>query len=182
MKLFLFFFFVFLSFFCHSGENESFRKKIQKKIDDKILLCLGETEWPVSINENSIWVNANMESLVDAGLVKLDFKRGKNKLWNLTKLGKKEFNKNGDFCYGRMMLKDILSITYINKKRGFIVFNYYVHLLPEWAKSKSIRFAYSYLDNIITGIDNEKYQIEFEKSDTGVIKIISDPVQLEILY
>nr|MCC8383953.1 CpmK protein [Photorhabdus laumondii] len=62
------------------------------------------------------------------------------------------------------------------------VFNYYVHLLPEWAKNKSIRFAYSYLDNIITGIDNEKYQIEFEKSDTGIIKIISDPIQLEILY
>ncbi|PQQ36977.1 hypothetical protein C6H68_15650 [Photorhabdus luminescens] len=91
MKLFFIFFFCFFYlFFCHSGENESFRKKnTKKKLTIKILLCLGETEWPVSINENSIWVNANMESLVDAGLVKLDFKRGKNKLWNLTKLGKK---------------------------------------------------------------------------------------------
>ncbi|EQC01502.1 CpmK protein [Photorhabdus temperata subsp. temperata M1021] len=118
----MFFLIVFYLFFVIQKKMNYLEKKIQKEIDDKILLCLGETEWPVSINENSIWANANMESLVDAGLVKLDFKRGKNKLWNLTNLGKKEFNKNGDFCYGRMMLKDILNITYINKKKRICSF------------------------------------------------------------
>ncbi|MDR0217725.1 MAG: CpmK protein [Enterobacteriaceae bacterium] len=172
---------VFLSFFCHGEGNEIYAKKIQKEIDDKISLCLGEKEWPVPANENLIWVNAKMGSLVDAGLVELNAK-GNRKEWNLTPLGEKEFNKNGDFCYGRMILKDILSVNYVNKNKGFMVFNYYVDLLPEWAKHKSIRFAYSYLDNIITGINNEKYQVEFEKSNAGVIKIISDPVQVEVLY
>lgn len=144
-------------------------------------MCLGEIEWPVLNNENSIWVNARMESLVDAGLVKSNMK-GKSKIWILSELGKKEFNINGDFCYGKMMLKEILNISYVDKKRGFIVFNYYIQQLPDWANNKSIRFAYSYLDNIIAGINNESYQVEFEKTSTGIIKIISEPVQVEILY
>ncbi|WP_118987151.1 CpmK protein [Photorhabdus sp. CRCIA-P01] len=175
------FFGFFLPFFCHSKEVLIYTKEVQKAIDKTTNLCLGETEWPASNNDNSIWVNARMESLVDSGLIKSNLK-GKNKTWTLTDLGKKEYNKNGDFCYGRMMVKEILNITYINKKKGFIVFNYYIHSLPNWARNKSIRFAYTYLDNIILGINTEKYQIDFEKTNTGMIKIISDPVQVEILY
>ncbi|EQB99264.1 carbapenem biosynthesis/resistance protein CpmH [Photorhabdus temperata subsp. temperata M1021] len=84
-------------------------------------MCLGEIEWPVLNNENSIWVNARMESLVDAGLVKSNMK-GKSKIWILSELGKKEFNINGDFCYGKMMLKEILNISYVDKKRRFYSF------------------------------------------------------------
>ncbi|MBD2797896.1 CpmK protein [Xenorhabdus sp. 18] len=182
MKVIIFVLSSFLSIFCYAINDSAYRDKIQKTLDNQPPLCLGETQWPVSIdNGSSVWINAKMESLVDAGLVKSNMD-GHKKTWSLTLLGSKEFKRNGDFCYGKIIVKNIENVTYINEKKGFVIFNYYIKSLPKWAKNKSVRVAYSYLDNIVMGINVAKYQIEFERLSSGVIEIIGEPNQLDLLY
>ncbi|WP_319927786.1 CpmK protein [Xenorhabdus littoralis] len=182
MRIVIFVLSFFLSGFCYAINEYEYMDKIQKVLDNQPPLCLDETQWPVSINNgDSVWINAKMESLVDAGLVEPKMKEHK-KIWSLTPLGSKEFKRNGDLCYGRIIVKNIDSITYINEKKGFVIFSYYIKSLPEWAKNKSVRVAYSYLDNIVTGINVAKYQVEFERLSSGVIKITGEPSQLDLLY
>ncbi|PHM48849.1 CpmK protein [Xenorhabdus miraniensis] len=182
MRFIIFILLSFSSVLCYAINNYEYMDKIQKKLDNQTPLCLGETQWPVSVkNGSSVWINAKMESLVDAGLVKSSIE-GHNKVWFLTLLGSKEFKRSGDFCYGRIIVKNIESITHIDEKKGFIIFNYYIESLPEWAKNKSVRVAYSYLDNIVTGINVAKYRVEFEKMSSGVIEITDEPTQLDLLY
>ncbi|MBH2547977.1 CpmK protein [Serratia marcescens] len=155
---------------------------IQRALDRQPALCLGEIQWPVSITRGeSVWINAKMEALVDAGLVKSQ-QTSARKAWSLTHAGQAEFNKHGDFCYGRIRIKKIENIVSHGYRYKSVIFYYYIENLPRWAKNKSIRVAYSDLDNLVMGIYKDRYQVDIETSSTGSMKIIGEPYQLDLLY
>ncbi|MEC5344289.1 CpmK protein [Brenneria populi] len=183
-------FFIFLAMlvpFCGYAQStpvDKYIKKIQTALDRQPALCLGERRWPVAIDRSGVsasWINGKMESLVDAGLIKSRFS-GDKKVWEPTPAGLKELKKHGDFCYGRIMVKEIESITPESNGAGVIIFNYSIASLPAWAKNRSVRVAYTDLDNLVTGVNSTRYQVKYRRIGPEAIKIVGEPEQLDLLY
>lgn len=175
-----------IPFFCaaHPPPVDQYIKQIQRALDKQPALCLGETRWPVAIGKegaNTNWITGKMASLVDAGLATSRIE-GRQKIWRLTPTGLTEFKKHGDFCYGRMRVKDIESMTQEQNGGGVIIFHYYIKSLPKWAENKSIRFAYTDLDNLVTGINSARYQVDYQRIGADTIKITGEPNQLDLFY
>ena len=171
-----------LPFFSYGSGTDKYMELIQRALDRQPALCLGETQWPVSIARGeSVWINAKMEALVDVGLVKAQLTSNR-KIWSLTRIGEAEFNKNSDFCYGRVRIKKIENIVSCDGGNKSVIFYYYIENLPRWAKAKSIRGAYTDLDNLVMGIDSARYQADLATSETGSMKVIREPYQLDLLY
>ncbi|KAB7894850.1 CpmK protein [Rouxiella sp. S1S-2] len=172
-----------MPFISHSANNSMYIKKIQESLDKQPPLCLGTTVWPVHVATQDIsygYINAKMEALTDAELTHSKI-IGKQKTWQLTSLGLKEFNKYGDLCYGKMVVEHIERI-YQNKKSGSVIFDYSISSLPSWARHPSVRFAYTDVDNLISGIKTARYQANFKKIPAGKIEIVGEPYQLDLLY
>ena len=170
-----------LPLYCQAGSENLYRHLIQKSLNQQSL-CLGETQWPVSIKTGrDLWVNAKMEALVDAGLITPHVKSGR-KIWELTPSGQATFNKHHDFCYGTMHVRDIKSISTDNTGITAVTFTYYIHALPSWAKNHSVRVANTDLDNLVMGSNSVRYQALFNTDIQGTPRIISEPEQLDLLY
>ncbi|ADO50153.1 hypothetical protein [[Enterobacter] lignolyticus] len=169
-----------LSFLSHGADRDSYIKLIQQALDRQPSLCLGEILWPVSITQNeSVWVNAKMWALVDAGLVKVTPDK---RSWSLTRAGQEEFKKHGDFCYGRIRVKKIDNIANHGHGNTSVIFYYDIENLPSWAKDKSIRGAYTDLDNRVMGIGNARYQADILTNADGSMTITGEPYQLDLFY
>ena len=104
------------------------------------------------------------------------------KIWQLTTKGQTEFNKHGDFCYGRVRINKIENIIDDGNGKTSVIFYYYIDKLPLWAKHKSIRVAHTDLDNLVTGVNNARYQADFMTTPAGSIKVIGEPYQLDLFY
>lgn len=63
-----------------------------------------------------------------------------------------------------------------------VIFYYDIVNLPIWAKDKSIRMAYTDLDNLVMGGNSARYQVDFLVITGGSMKIIGEPYQLDLLY
>lgn len=182
MKYYFLFWLMILPFFSYGIGNNKYIELIQRALDKQSSLCLGETQWPVSIHlGESTWINAKMEALVDAGLVKSNIKYNR-KEWSLTRFGLREFKKNNDLCYGSIRVKNIEKIVNNGNGNESVIFHYYIENLPLWAKDKSIRVAYTDLDNLVMGIDSARYQADFLTKTSGSMRIIGEPYQLDLLY
>ncbi|EKT62919.1 hypothetical protein [Providencia burhodogranariea] len=165
----------------YSYDNAEYQKKIQD-FYNKQPLCLGPTKWPVSvIIGNDLWLNAKMESFVESGLAFSHLKSGE-KIWELSRNGKHEFSKGLGFCYGKIKVKSIENIYTNNQGITIVEFKYLINNLPAWAKNKSIRFSNTDLDNIISGIDNVRYQAIFKWSNRSGLTLYSEPEQVDLLY
>ncbi|PWW01039.1 CpmK protein [Mangrovibacter plantisponsor] len=163
-----------------SSEN-LYRHLIQQSLNSQSL-CLGEKQWPVSIRMGSDrWINAKMEALVDAGLLISHVKAGR-KDWVLTPYGQASFRKHHDFCYGTMRVRNIQAISTDNAGLTDVIFTYYIHALPDWARHPSVRVANTDLDNLVMGIDSVRYQALFRTDSQGAIRLINEPEQLDLLY
>ncbi|EJD6611950.1 MULTISPECIES: CpmK protein [Providencia] len=182
MKYFLLACCLIFSTFSQAASTDKYMMLIQQALDKQPPLCLGETQWPVSMNKGgSMWVNAQMEALVDAGLAKSQW-ISNQKIWQLTTKGQTEFNKHGDFCYGRVRINKIENIIDDGNGKTSVIFYYYIDKLPLWAKHKSIRVAHTDLDNLVTGVNNARYQADFMTIPAGSIKVIGEPYQLDLFY
>lgn len=168
--------------FCAQAHHEI---QYRKMIDDSLSkrpLCLGEKQFPVSIRIGSDqWVNAKMEALVDAGLLTSHVESGR-KIWELTPYGQKSFNKHNDFCYGIMRVRKITDHSTDNAGITTVNFTYFIPSLPSWSKNRSIRFANTDLDNLVTGVDLERYQVSFYADKHGGLHMVSEPEQLDLFY
>jgi len=155
---------------------------IQQALDKQPPLCLGESQWPVSMAEKEyVWVYSRMAALMEAGLV-TDKSPSATKQWSLTPLGEKEFKKKNDFCYGKMKINKIEQQIHNNDGTVSVIFDYRIENLARWAQTPSIRGAYTDLDNLVTGIKNAHYQADFSPQADGVITIIGEPYQLDLFY
>lgn len=164
------------------SQQNRYVEPIQQALNRQPPLCLGEVEWPVSTEQGGVsWVTGRMGALVDIGFV-TQKRRATGQQWLLTPQGKKEFKKNGDFCYGRLRVNNIKEIINNNDGTVAVIFDYRIENLPLWAKSPAIRGAYSELDNLVTGIQNARYQADFLRQANGSLAIIGEPYQLDLFY
>lgn len=168
--------------FCALASHEIHYREMIDSFLSKRPLCLGEKQFPVSIRTGSDqWVNAKMEALVDARLLTSHVEPGR-KIWRLTPYGQKSFGKHHDFCYGTMRVRKITDHSTDNAGTTTVTFTYFIPSLPSWAKNRSIRFANTDLDNLVTGIDSERYQVTFCADKHGGVHMVSEPGQLDFLY
>jgi len=170
-----------LPIFSYSAENP-YAGQLQQALDKQPPLCLGESQWPVSITQGgSVWVYTRMAALMEAGLV-TDSSQSTAKQWSLTPLGEKEFKKKKDFCYGEMRVNRVEEIVKNNDGTLSVIFNYRIENLPKWAQLSAIRGAFSDLDNLIMGIKNARYQADFAPQANGAMVIVGEPYQLDLFY
>jgi len=171
----------FLSLSCHAGQKSQYLELIQQSLNQQSL-CLGEKQWPVSIRTGTDrWINAKMEALVDAGLIASHVK-AERKIWELTPYGRASFIKHHDFCYGTLRVRAITAVSTDNTGVTYVIFTYYIHALPAWAKNRSVRVANTDLDNLVMGINSVRYQALFDTNKQGTPRLISEPEQLDLLY
>lgn len=171
----------FLSCCAHAMDKSPYSDLIQQSLNQQSL-CLGEKQWPVSIRAGTdVWINAKMEALVDAGLIISHMEAGQ-KIWELTPYGQALFKKHHDFCYGTLRVRAIKTISSDKEGITYVTFTYYIQGLPEWAKNHSVRIANTDLDNLVMGVDTVRYQALFSSNSQGVIHLISEPEQLDLLY
>lgn len=167
--------------FSYSAENP-YIDLLQQALDKQPPLCLGESQWPVSMTQGrSAWVYARMAALIEAGLV-TDNSKQATKQWSLTPQGEKEFKKKNDFCYGDMRVNKIEETIKNNDGTLSVIFNYRIENLPKWAQTSAIRGAYSDLDNLVMGIKTARYQADFSLQVSGSMVIIGEPYQLDLFY
>lgn len=165
-----------------AASSDQYREKIQLALDSQPPLCLGETAWPVTVPlHESVWINAKMESLVDAGLA-TSTSTSQKKTWQLTPQGRRYYKQHGDFCYGRMRIKNIIEKIVHKNNVISILFTYDIENLPSWAKNQSINMAYSDLNNLVMGINDAVYQAEFMRNAKGYIEIQGEPYQRDLFY
>jgi len=165
----------------YSSQN-SYTGLIQQALDKQSPLCLGESQWPVSMaGKEYVWVYSRMAALMEAGLV-TDKSPSTTKQWSLTPQGEKELKKKNDFCYGKMKINKIEQQIHNNDGTVSVIFDYRIENLAGWAQMPSIRGAYTDLDNLVTGIKNARYQADFSTQANGVMKIIGEPYQLDLFY
>jgi len=166
------------SFFCHA-DNARYRNAVQKALDGEPALCLGETRWPVIVaHGRDGWVTARMAALADAGLI-LPRRFPAEIRWQLTDYGRREFRQHHDFCYGRMRVKTIQSISIKENGNVAVVFTYDIVRLPLWARNRAVRVANNDVDNLIMGIDKVRWRADFAARS---LQLINEPEQLDLLY
>lgn len=182
MRLFVFVFLIpLINGFSYGHKNSEYYHGIQSFFDNQNL-CIGPLEWPVIImigQDN--WINTQMTSLMDAKLATIKIENNK-KIWSLSDKGKKEFIISKGFCYGPLIIKKIESVDV--KSDGVIVvtFKYTINNIPDWAMNKSVLFANSELNNLISGINNVNYKASFLVNNRGDIVMHSEPEQLDLYY
>lgn len=165
----------------YGQNNVVYHKKIQK-ILNKQALCIGPTNWPISIDIGSdLWINAQMQSFVDAGLAISQKEKGRI-IWTLSESGHQAFIKGNGFCYGTMIVRSIKDVQLSKNGLITVIFTYSIEDLPNWAENPSIRFSNTDLDNLISGIDNIRYQAILKEGVHGNIKLDGELEQLELYY
>ncbi|TYL42804.1 MULTISPECIES: hypothetical protein [Dickeya] len=155
---------------------------IQEFIDGWYSPCLGEKKWPVKTPRNEAsWLSGRLNALVSAGLVKKT-DQGNEAIWSLTQSGQRNFMPYGDFCYGRIALHQITHYESISPELVLINYTYRIEGLPEWAKNKDVRYAFSELDNWLSGIQHTQYQVTIRTAIGSAPKIQSPPEPLNLDY
>ncbi|WP_051124139.1 MULTISPECIES: hypothetical protein [Dickeya] len=154
----------------------------QEFIDGWYSPCLGEKVWPIKTpRTEASWLSGRLNALVSVGLVKKT-DRGNNSIWSLTQSGQDNFKPYDDFCYGRIALHQITHYESISPEMVLINYTYTIEGLPDWAKNKDIRHAFSELDNWLSGIKHTQYQVTIRTAIGGAPKIQSPPEPLNLDY
>lgn len=154
----------------------------QEFIDSWYSPCLGEKKWPVRTSRTeSSWLSGRLNALVSAGLVKKT-DQGNNTIWSLTQPGLRYFIPYGDFCYGRIKLHQITHYESISPELVLMNYTYRIEGLPDWAKNKDVRYAFSELDNWLSGVQHAQYQVTIRTAIGGAPKIQSPPEPLNLDY
>lgn len=181
MRLLMLFLVPVISFFSYSNENYDYYHEIQNFFDNQSL-CIGPLEWPVIIMAGQDdWINTQMVPLVDAKLAIFKIENNK-KIWSLSNKGKKEFIINKGFCYGPLIIKKIENVDVKSNGLIIVTFKYTINNIPDWAINKSILFANSELNNLISGINSVTYKASFRLNSREVIIMHSEPEQLDLNY
>ncbi|WJV61404.1 carbapenem biosynthesis protein CpmH [Pectobacteriaceae bacterium CE70] len=164
------------------NDSNTYRQLLQDFFGAEPPLCLGERAWPVnSHTHDSPWVSGRLNALVDARLARKT-QEGKKIIYNLTPLGEKNWRKYGDLCYGRMHVTRIEKVDHINRELTVVYFYYRLEPLERWARNRSLRFAFSELDNLVNGMDKIRYIATIRETLGGAAKLQDYPTPVELDY
>lgn len=84
--------------------------------------------------------------------------------------------------YKCILCGDRLRFTCVQAGITTVTFTYFIPSLPSWANNRAIRIANTDLDNLVMGIDSERYQMFFCANKHGGVHMVSEPEQLDFLY
>lgn len=163
-----------------SDRNNSSAYSDQLKLfyDQEPPRCLGEYVWPVLIpSHQSSWEKARLLALKDAGLAEINYD-GKNRYFNLTPVGQKNFDRYGDLCYGNIRLNKIQKIDSTNPGMTNVLFTIKLTNREKWATNINLRAAFSELDLLISGTDSMIYRATFI-NQAGKVPVLQDTPEPE---
>ncbi|MBA0168721.1 carbapenem biosynthesis protein CpmH [Pectobacterium sp. CFBP8739] len=162
--------------------EQDYLQRIQEFFDAEPPLCLGEKQWPVhSPKGDAPWNRGRLHALVDAGLAHAT-PEGTGKVYRLSPVGEKNWHQNGDLCYGRMQVSRIEKIDRVNQELTVVYFTYHLAPLERWAHNRSLRFAFSELDNLVGGMETTRYSATIRETLGGAAKLQDYPVPVELDY
>ncbi|WCG82809.1 hypothetical protein [Pectobacterium sp. A5351] len=107
---------------------------------------------------------------------------GTGKVYRLSPVGEKNWRQYGDLCYGRMQVSRIEKIDRVNQELTVVYFTYRLTSLEDWAYNRSLRFAFSELDNLVGGMETTLYSATIRETLGGAAKLQDYPVPVELDY
>ncbi|KFX13801.1 carbapenem biosynthesis protein CpmH [Pectobacterium parvum] len=162
--------------------EQNYQQRIQEFFDAEPPLCLGEKQWPVhSPKDDSPWNSGRLHALVEAGLAQAT-PEGTGKVYRLSPVGEQNWRQYGDLCYGRMQVSSIEKIDRVNQELAVVYFTYHLTPLESWAYNRSLRFAFSELDNLVGGMETTRYSATIRETLGGSAKLQDYPVPVELDY
>lgn len=162
--------------------EQDYQQRVQEFFDAEPPLCLGEKQWPVhSPKGDSPWNSGRLNALVEAKLAH-ETPEGTGKVYRLSPVGEKNWRQYGDLCYGRMQVSRIEKIDRVNQELTVVYFTYRLTSLEDWAYNRSLRFAFSELDNLVGGMETTRYSATIRETLGGAAKLQNYPVPVELDY
>ncbi|GLW39444.1 hypothetical protein Pcaca04_33800 [Pectobacterium carotovorum subsp. carotovorum] len=162
--------------------EQDYQQRVQDFFDAEPPLCLGEKQWPVhSPKGDSPWNSGRLNALVEAKLAH-ETPEGTGKVYRLSPVGEKNWRQYGDLCYGRMQVSRIEKIDRVNQELTVVYFTYRLTSLEDWAYNRSLRFAFSELDNLVGGMETTRYSATIRETLGGAAKLQDYPVPVELDY
>ncbi|MFJ5430127.1 carbapenem biosynthesis protein CpmH [Pectobacterium actinidiae] len=162
--------------------EQDYQQRVQEFFDAEPPLCLGEKQWPVhSPKGDSPWNSGRLNALVEAKLAH-ETPEGTGKVYRLSPVGEKNWRQYGDLCYGRMQVSRIEKIDRVNQELTVVYFTYRLTSLEDWAYNRSLRFAFSELDNLVGGMETTRYSATIRETLGGAAKLQDYPVPVELDY
>ena len=162
--------------------EQDYQQLVQDFFDAESPLCLGEKQWPVRNSKGDApWTSGRLQALVDAGLA-LARQEGADTVYRLSSVGDKNWRHYGDLCYGQMQVNRIEKIDRVNKELTVVYFTYRLAPLENWARNYSLRFAFSELDNLVSGVGTTRYSATIRETLGGAAKLQDYPVPVELDY
>ncbi|MEQ9743052.1 carbapenem biosynthesis protein CpmH [Pectobacterium actinidiae] len=162
--------------------EQDYQQRVQEFFDAEPPLCLGEKQWPVhSPKGDSPWNSGRLNALVEAKLAH-EMPEGTGKVYRLSPVGEKNWRQYGDLCYGRMQVSRIEKVDRVNQELTVVYFTYRLTSLEDWAYNRSLRFAFSELDNLVGGMETTRYSATIRETLGGAAKLQGYPVPVELDY
>ncbi|KHS78366.1 MULTISPECIES: hypothetical protein [Pectobacterium] len=159
-----------------------YQQRVQDFFDAESPLCLGEKQWPIhSPKGDAPWNRGRLHALVEAGLAQAT-PEGTGKVYRLSPVGEQNWRQYGDLCYGRMQVSSIEKIDRVNQELVVVYFTYRLSPLESWAYNRSLRFAFSELDNLVGGMETTRYSATIRETLGGAAKLQDYPVPVELDY
>lgn len=162
--------------------EQDYQQHVQDFFDAQSPLCLGEKQWPIhSPKGDAPWNRGRLHALVEAGLAQAT-PEGTGTVYRLSPVGEKNWRQYGDLCYGRMQVSRIEKIERVNQELTVVYFTYRLTPLESWAHHRSLRFAFSELDQLVGGMDTMRYSATIREALGGAAKLQDYPVPVELDY
>lgn len=162
--------------------KQDYQQRVQDFFDAEPPLCLGEKQWPVhSPKGDAPWNRGRLYALAEAGLAHATAE-GTGIVYRLSPMGDKSWRQYGDLCYGRMQVSNIEKVERVDQELAVVYFTYRLTPLESWAHNRSLRFAFSELDNLVGGMETMRYSVTFRETLGGAAELQSYPMPVELDY
>ncbi|XTZ37437.1 carbapenem biosynthesis protein CpmH [Salmonella enterica] len=162
--------------------SQQYHQLLQRFFDQQPPLCLGIKAWPIHIQASaSNWETGRILALADAGLV-IKTNRGVEDIYRLSPQMQKKWALHGDLCYASMAVSRIVKIGKTAGNLTTVVFTYHLASLEKWATHPSLRFAFSDMDFLLSGVNKARYIATFKSVNGQPAEIIAYPVPEELEY
>lgn len=166
--------------FTFAGQTDFYLTELQHKFVENSELCLDEHKWPqLSSSQSEPWMISRLNALATVGLITATIKP-EGVEYTLTEKGRDAWQDREDFCYGALRISKVTAIEFQENGINTVYFYYGVTDMPDWARDKSIRYAYSEVDTVIRGMNKEVIQVDVRENPDGTLELLNYPTPASI--
>ncbi|MBA5808768.1 hypothetical protein F9883_12870 [Morganella morganii] len=166
--------------FTLAGQTDVYLNELQLKFTENSELCLDEHKWPqFSSSQSEPWMISRLNALASVGFIRATIKSSGVE-YQLTEKGQEAWLPHEDFCYGALRISKIKAIEPQSDGISTVYFYYGVTGMPDWARDKNIRHAYSEVDTILRGMNKEVIQVDVRENPDGTLELLNYPTPASI--